>query len=113
MVLVLSFGAVYGIGYGLVRLAAVVTPIPEWVRPALAWGLLQVYLVVGLLVAGDLPGAAEPLRRLTLLAGGASLLLGGLNGLLSRRDRPGQRVPAWVVAGLIPWLLALGLEAFI
>lgn len=112
-ILLFSFGVLFGIAYALIRLAARVADIPPGLRPALAWALVQLYLVAGLFVTGDLPGAPRALWRISLTVLGLSVTLGLINALLARRNHPARRVAAWGAAGLLPWLLALGLEGLL
>lgn len=112
-IVIFSFGVLFGIAYVLIRLAARVVDIPPALRPALAWALVQAYLVAGLFISGDLPGAPRALWRISLTALGLSVILGLINTLLARRNQPARRVAAWGAAGLLPWLLALGLEGLL
>lgn len=109
LILLASLGVVYLLAWGAAWLLARIAPPPNWLRPALPWLLVQIYLVGGLLLTGDLPGAPRAVLRLGLLAGALSLALGAAT-LLKSRQNPWRHLAAWALAGTLPWALALLLE---
>jgi len=102
-------GWVYAMLWGLVWLAGRVVSVPPSLRWTLPWLLFQTYIVGGLFVTGDLPGAPAAVLKFISLVGGFSLVFG-----VAARYRQGEAAAAgpaaWLAAGLGPWLIALAAE---
>lgn len=107
LIILISTGLVYLIAWGLARLVG--RFLPERCRTGLPWLLFNAYLVVGLFVTGDLPGAPRAVVKLAALAAVLGLVIG--LGMRYLRRQPPAVVSTWVLAGMLPWVAALLAEA--
>lgn len=106
VIILLSVVVVYALAWGVTWLIGRFVDLPPLVREVLPWFLFHLYLVVGLIIAGDLPGASRAV--LHLLAGAAvlSLVIGMAVHLFKCRDSTAG-LTAWLLAGTPPWAVAL------
>lgn len=106
MVNLFSYALVLLLAWGLAWVIGLAVTVPAWLRPGLPWLLFNIYLVAGLFIAGDLPGAPRAAGRLLTTAAVASIVLGLLASFFARTGRP-LTVTSWTLAGIAPWLFAL------
>ena len=105
MVNLFSYGLVYLLAWGLALLIGHVVMVPAWLRPGLPWLLFNIYVVAGLFVSGDLPGAPRSTFKLLATAAVASLALGLVASIWTETGRQ-LTVESWTLGGTLPWLLA-------
>lgn len=100
-----SFLLVYGLAFVLAWLLGPVLGLSPELRTPLAWLIVNLYIVGGLLATGELPGIPRATVKLTAVAAAVSLALGLVASIF------GGDWSAWLSGGVLPWAAALLAEA--
>ncbi|MGE5672473.1 MAG: hypothetical protein ACM3XM_01115 [Mycobacterium leprae] len=114
LIMLVTAVAVYAIAWVLAWLICRAAALPGRLRPVIAWFLFHLHLVTSLYWVKDLPGAPRAVLKLLLIAFGLSLAFGLILPRIGRKKEDAAlctQLGSWLLAGTLPWVLALLVEA--